>query len=107
MENDDFQIYSEELPEVAAPYRWVITRDLIADKGEPEGTFANAKGLCGPGDASEDVTHAPARFSMYDDDGNCYYEGVIYGDYYGFEPLDDFGTYNAGCTAIKINGEWL
>ena len=48
-----------------------------------------------------------ARFSMYDDDDNCYYEGMIYGDYDGFEPLDDFGMPNAGCTYIKINGEIL
>ena len=44
---------------------------------------------------------------MYDDDDNCYYEGMIYGDYYGFEPLDDYGMPNAGCTYIKINGEIL
>jgi hypothetical protein len=49
----------------------------------------------------------PARWSAYDDDGECYYEGIIYGAYSGFEPLDDFCMPNAGCTGIKYNGEWL
>jgi hypothetical protein len=47
------------------------------------------------------------RFSLYDDDDECYYEGMLYGDYEGFEPLDDFGTPNAGCVKMKLNGEWL
>ena len=101
-----FEVEEEE-EETGAPYRWVITRDRYADKDAPEGTCANAKGLWGPGDASEGVTHNEAPFSMYDDDGNCCYEGVVYGDYSGFEPLDDFGTGNAGCVAIMVNGEWL
>ena len=42
---------------------------------------------------------------MYDDDNNCYYKGMIYGDYDGTEPLYDFGMPNAGCTYIKINGK--
>ena len=39
-------------------------------------------------------------FQMFDDDMNLYYEGKIVGDYTGFEPLDDFGIPNAGCTSI-------
>jgi hypothetical protein len=87
---------------MTALYRWAITKDhLFTEQG------MTAKGVMGPRDASREVTDNPARFSMYDDDGHCYYEGVIYGEYEGYEPLDDFGTPNAGCVAIKINGEWV
>jgi len=34
-------------------------------------------------------------------------EGMLYGNYDGFEPLDDFGEWNWGCTYIKIGGEIL
>ena len=48
-------------------------------------------------------------FRMYDDDGELYYTGVRtgesddsgYGSEHGFEPLDDYGTPNAGCTEIR------
>jgi hypothetical protein len=50
-------------------------------------------------------------FRMYDDDDTLYYEGE--GDFYnnnvtGFEPLDDYGMPNAGCTRIDWfeNGKW-
>jgi hypothetical protein len=49
------------------------------------------------------------RFRMKDDDGQVYYHGRIAGDYDGFEPLDDFGAPNAGCTSIEYrgtNGGW-
>ena len=82
-----------------ADYYWTITKDRISD-GED-------KGVSGPYDCDVNLKTNAARFSMYDDDGECYYEGMIYGDYDGFEPLDDFGSPNAGCTSIKINGEWL
>ena len=88
-------------------YRWKITRDRIADHTRPEGTNGNAKGMEGPRDADPNLSTNPARFSMWDDDGVCYYEGTIYGRYSGFEPLDDFGTTNAGVVRIKIDGEWL
>jgi|TARA_R100001530_G_scaffold110783_3_gene78010 hypothetical protein len=41
---------------------------------------------------------------MFDDDGVLYYAGLIWGDYDGFEPLDDFGMPNAGCTEIQLRG---
>lgn len=97
-----------------AAYRWEITKDLIKDPMAPEGTNSNAVGLVGPRNAPDVQTFLSetggdtlrhktrSRFAMYDDDGECYYEGVIYGDYDGFEPLDDFGGPNAGCTAIKM-----
>lgn len=79
-------------------YRWVITKDRI-DDGE-------ATGIEGPRNLSK-ITDNPARFSLYDDDEICYYEGMLYGDYSGFEPLEDFGMPNAGCTLVKMDGEWL
>ena len=63
--------------------------------------------LVGPQNADETITANKATFKLYDDDGELYYSGEIYGDYDGFEPLDDFGAPNDGCTAIKIDGQWL
>jgi len=90
-----------------AKYRWKITRDRLADADAPEGSYCNAKGLVGPSNASDSVSDNPTRFAMYDDDEVCYYEGVLYGNFDGLEPLDDFGTGNAGCTGIKIGGQWV
>ncbi len=90
-----------------AAYRWVITKDRIADPSRPEGTNSNAKGITGPSNLDKDLKDNPAKFSLYDDDGMCYYEGTIYGDYTGFEPMDDFGGWNAGCARVKLNGHWL
>ena len=78
-------------------YRWKITKDHIED--------GQAVGVEGPRDLDESVTSNPTQFSLYDDDDNCYYEGMLYGDFDGLEPLDDYGTPNAGCTYVKVNGE--
>lgn len=50
-----------------------------------------------------------ASFKLFDDDGELYYTG--YGkpltEVEGFEPLDDFGMPNAGCTDIRYdNGDF-
>ena len=82
-----------------ATYRWIITRDHIGNGADV--------GAEGPGNSDDDLTADPAHFMMYDDDGELYYEGTLFGDFSGFEPLDDFGTGWAGCTKIKINGKWL
>ena len=87
---------------MSAPYRWKITRDLI----DP-GVEGNAVGIEGPRDASDDVTSNPKRFSIYDEDGECYGIGMIYGDYDGFEPLDDFGRGYWGATEIRYGGKAL
>ena len=65
-------------------------------------------GTVGPYNADESITENKGRFRMKDDDGIIYYHGEIYGDYDGFEPLDDFGMPNAGCISIEYNekGEW-
>lgn len=82
-----------------APYRWVITRDRDHER-YPEGK--SAVGVSGPYAASETVTANATKWTLWDDDGDCIYEGMIYGDFDGFEPLDDYGMPNFGCTAIKM-----
>jgi len=84
-----------------AAYRWKITKDWIDD-----GTNSR-EGTEGPRNLNDSISDNAAEFKLYDDDGNLYYEGIIYGDYEGFEPMDDFGTPNAGCTMMKLDGEWL
>jgi len=81
---------------MSAPYRWKITRDHL--DGEDAGVE-------GPRDLDPNLKSNPTRFTMYDDDDECYYSGMLYGDFDGLEPLDDFGMPNAGCTYIKIAGE--
>lgn len=80
-----------------ATYRWTITKDHIEGR----------RSITGPRDADLTVTHNRAHFVMKDADGETYYEGEIYGDYTGFEPLDDFGTPNAGASSIFYNGREL
>ena len=79
-------------------YNWVITADHIETDA------------VGTRHWSHDNINAEneTKFRMFDDDGVLYYEGKIWGDHDGFEPLDDFGTPNAGCTYImyKEAGGW-
>jgi hypothetical protein len=47
---------------------------------------------------------------VYDDDGILYAEGVIIGDFGGFEPLDDYASGQWGCTEIQYrtkDGYWM
>ena len=83
-------------------YRWIITKDRC--DGDAEG---NSKGVEGPRGLDKTLKTNPAHFSLWDDDGDCMAEGMIYGDYDGFEPLDDWGMANWGCTGIKYGGEYL
>lgn len=98
-----------------AGYKWIITTDHVADKDAPAGTNANAAGLEGPSGCDDRTAdQLPDSFRMYDDDDNLYYEGKSdcltnpKAPEGGFEPLDDFGGPNAGCTRIDylIDGKW-
>lgn len=79
-------------------YRWIVTHDP-ADMG--------AVGLEGPRGADPSI-QCVQRFRIYDSDGIFLYEGLIGGEYEGFEPLDDFGTPNIGSTSIyyENDGVW-
>ena len=89
-----------------ATYYWVITRDIIG---------VDIKGIDGSDENVSKVDKSELKkklgnrsiFSLYDDDGECYATGFIWGEYDGFEPLDDYGMPGLGCTAIKLNGEWV
>lgn len=100
-------------------YGWIIDKDHIAMNDEEEGTNLNAVGVVGPSNIAPEIhyrlNHGQGKkFRMYDDDGELYYSGrILHADGYeapdeGFEPLDDFGTGNAGCTEIKYfeRNEW-
>lgn len=85
--------------------QWTITEDRI-DGGQSMGTI-------GPRSAklsNDQIQEQGVAFRLLDDDGERYYGGfvVLGADDSGFEPLDDFGTPNAGCTEIqyKSKGKW-
>lgn len=93
-------------------YGWIITFDNL-----DAGTTHSARGTVGPGVISPEHEIAlkvgeGETFRMFDDDRNLSFIGKIIGDYSGFEPLDDFGTPNSGCTGIQYRAkgkewEWL
>ena len=79
---------------------WVITKDLISDPKEK-----SRIGTCSRGYKNECAEWK--TFRMLDDDKNVYYEGMATSE--SFDPLDDFGMPNDGCTEIQYrnaNGEW-
>lgn len=77
-----------------AKYRWKILKDHIE---------TDAVGVEGPRNLDPKLTANRRLFKMYCDDKVLSYEGEIFGDFDGFEPLDDFGTANAGLIHIKLN----
>jgi len=93
-------------------YRWIITKDHFDGDGD-----GNAVGVEGPGGCDSSMKDNPVRFSLWTDDQECMAEGMLYmaDDAYEvhspeevvFSPLDNFGTPNWGCTAIKHNGEFI
>lgn len=85
-----------------APYAWIIT-SVTPHGGCPE----SERGTIGPSRAPNFLICETRRrkaqaFRMLDDDGIIYYYGRIAGTFDGFEPLEDFGTPNAGCTSIQL-----
>lgn len=81
---------------------WIITEDKISE-GEQIGTCGGVNISQAQFDLLRDGCLADyTLFRMYDDDGNHYYSGrMIEGkESDGFEPLDDFGSPNAGCTRL-------
>jgi len=82
-----------------ANYYWVIEKDEME---------TDSVGTEGPSSATPQTANE-AEFRMLDDDENVYYYGRIFGDYEGFEPLDDFGMPYSGCVDIqyKEDGKWI
>lgn len=96
---------------------WVIDKDKIASEEDkekyPDGECnLHAVGLMGPSNISEkcqaDLKAGKGeKFKMYDDDGELYYIGRYLEDSESefhedeFQPLDNFGLPNAGCTYLK------
>ena len=105
-----------------AGYGWIIDRDHLAyDLGSVDHDDRDDTGTIGPRNIYPSIkaqlrAGEGEKFRMYDDDGELYYEGriVFHPDYEApdmqFEPLDDFGMPNAGCTTIKYRnrntGKW-
>jgi hypothetical protein len=82
-------------------YAWIITKDKIN---------SDDVGTTGPASINIELEKSlkagtGTEFKMFDDDQTLYYEGLIVGDYTGFEPLDDFGMPNAGCTEIAYKNK--
>ena len=79
------------------PYRWKVTRasDVCPEAMEVEG----------PGGLDPDIKDNRTWFSVYDDDDVFYFGGYLYGDFDGFEPLDDYGMPNFGAAHIKLEGD--
>jgi hypothetical protein len=75
---------------------WIITKDHFGEG--KEGTNSNAVGVMGPGDYEGDGSELKIEFRMYCDDGELVYEGRMSRE--DFDPLDDFGAPNFGCTRL-------
>lgn len=84
---------------------WIVTKDYIGSDTVGE---VRDVSVVGPRSVSDELAARlcageGVRFKMYDDDNELYYEGrAINCD---FEPLDDYGTPNAGATSIWYAGK--
>tara|TARA_R110000824_G_scaffold324177_1_gene511152 strand:- start:507 stop:854 length:348 start_codon:yes stop_codon:yes gene_type:complete len=100
-----------------ASYGWIITEDYVAS--DLDDKYPSDVGLTGPRNISPEITKRlknrkpeytqQTKFKMLDGDGNLYYVGYIDGEYDLTEPLDDFGTPNAGAIYLKFlekDGSW-
>jgi len=82
-------------------YGWIITVDRI-EPGEDSSVGVIGPAGCVFTDVQIKADGIP--FRMFDDDGELYYVGQIIldeSDGTGFEPIDDYGKPNAGCTMIQ------
>ena len=115
-------IAGKDQPGYVAPYAWIIDRDHLSEPGDK---YDNT-GTMGPSQAPDTLlerlrndSSAGRTFRMRDDDGELYYTGRIlvigdrdpleHDDVEGFEPLDDVGRPDSGCTSIEYRnaaGQW-
>ncbi len=96
-------------------WAYVITKDHI-NKNEGESNKGRRRRSVSAANdkkwgTNKEITSDPEaiRFSLYDDDGICYYEGYYVetedSDSYNiFRPLD-WAMYDSGCTTMKIRNE--
>lgn len=90
-------------------YAWAIIKEFDFENSE---LFKDVEiiGPRHPKFSKDKIINEGSKFRLYDDDGVLYYEGHIFGDdtVNGFEPLDDFGMPNDGCTTFKyfVDGIW-
>ena len=89
--------------------RWVITKNHLKDGATGIEGFVNYIY-----DSDKTMKSNPQKFSLYDDDGECYAEGMLYSTDKAynteeslFSPLYDFGMPHWGCTQIKLDGEFV
>lgn len=95
---------TEENSGPAFAYGWRITGaeldNLVAD-----GLDINARKEIGTGVnlfSEETIGDQNREFwRVLDDDGYEYFRGVIWGDHYSIEPLDDWAMADSGCTRIQ------
>jgi len=86
--------------------KWRITHSWIEEVGvvgdERKKTPIDVVGprTCPPDE--DDHKFKWTEFRIYDDDGELYYEGIMNEHCEGLDPLDDFGTPNAGATELRI-----
>lgn len=76
----------------SGPTTWVITKD--------HGVCNDCKNASAEEHANLIKTGFTEPFQLLDDDGEIYYSGLAKPQA-DFDPLDDFGTPNAGCTEIQ------
>ena len=69
---------------------WKLTKNLIGSRMPESWDWKEA----------EHASKAIHKFRLYDDDGILYYEGISCCDS-SFDPLEDWGLPNAGCTEIR------
>lgn len=87
--------------------QWIITRDIWNEQ-DPDSDTNDVGERSRSTRESTKAEDLPVEFRLLDSDDEVYYYGRT--DEEGsFEPLDDFGQGNAGCTAIQYRnaaGVW-
>jgi hypothetical protein len=100
---------------MASSYVWIIDVDHVSEPPEKSDVGRVWPMNADPSLKARLKAGEGTAFRMYDDDDELYYEGrLIYDenddDVSLFEPLDDFGKGNAGCTRIDYEnlatGKW-
>ena len=87
-----------------SPAAWRIDRDYISERPD---TDVGTRSRSWPTEFGAGYPLALIRFRMIDGDGEIYYGGRCT-PATEFEPLDNFGMPNAGCTSIefKVGADW-